>query len=77
MHNSSPNLPPSQGCSPSGNEGVGGSKKTIEAGEGLIIHNSPSNLPPSQGGPGWVSQFITLRPISLPHREGWGGSHNS
>ncbi len=40
MHNSSPNLPPSQGCSPSGNEGVGGSKKTIEAGEGLITHNS-------------------------------------
>ena len=39
MHNSSPNLPPSQGCSPSGNEGVGGSKKTIEAGEGLSTHH--------------------------------------
>ena len=35
MHDSIPT--PSQGCSPSGNEGVGGSKKAIEdAGVGLL-----------------------------------------
>ena len=41
MHDSIP--PPSQGCSPSGNEGVGGSKKTIEDGVGLTTHNSARN----------------------------------